>query len=80
MDRGPISAVVSVGTVSLIALSTCTAIAADGIKPKRDTASHARPYAVFELAATERGRSRIALRPAGGEERPRMALILGTGF
>jgi hypothetical protein len=83
MDRRLISAVAPVGaSFGLIALGTCTAMAADAIKPNRYMTTHARCFVVSEPAATGRGRYRVAMRHVVGEEHspPRMALVLGIAF
>jgi hypothetical protein len=83
MDWRLISAVAPVGvSFSLIALSACTAMAADAIKPKGDITSHRQYCVASDPAATERGRLRFAMRRGPGEDRvaPRMALVLGVAF
>jgi hypothetical protein len=81
MDWRLISVVAPVGA-SLIALTACTAAAADTIKPKRDIPAQARCLTVSQLMVTEKGRPQVATRRGAGEERstPRMALVLGTAY
>jgi hypothetical protein len=83
MDWRLISAVAPVAaSFGLIALSAGTATAADAIKPKKDITNQAQYCMVSEPVLTERGRLRLAMRRAPGEERsvPRMALMLGVAF
>lgn len=86
MNRRLIIAVASAGTVGLITLGTCTAMAADTAKPKADLANSAPFCTAVELAPIERIKLRVATRSGTGEERavsmmrPRMALVLGVGF